>query len=369
MVSNGRFEFVVFGTNTLNYFTVPVYGTDTSNNSYLPNWTLNTTNSSSNLYVLNGTGGGFNAGLPPAIGSSNQCFVAQHMGSLANVIKLSQSVYLYKGSLILSFYCRYRSITAANPILTVNISNLTDTILSTTTVSVTGSWVKFSYNLNVTTESTYTLLFTFTSTNNAGSTDNSTFLTDINISPTPPYPCFLQGTRILCMNTETDCEEYIAVEKLRRGDLVKTLLNGYKAITHIGHTRLPNPATDTDKRNRLYRFSKSKCPEVNRDLYITGEHCTLRLDLTYAQVERIKDHMGRYYITDKQFRCPACLDERAEPYDREDKPVTIWHFALEHYDPYLNYGVYANGLLVESCSIEYLVKKSNMKLISGREGF
>ena len=180
---------------------------------------------------------------------------------------------------------------------------------------------------------------------------------------TTSYPCFLEGSKILCMNPETDNEEYIAVEKLRRGDLVKTLLNGYKAITYIGHTQLPHPATDKEKRNRLYRFSKQKCQEVNRDLYITGEHCTLRLDLTYAQVEHIKDHMGRYYITDEHFRCPACLDERADPYDGEDKPVTIWHFALEHHDPYLNYGVYANGLLVESCSIEYLVKKSKMKLI------
>jgi hypothetical protein len=184
------------------------------------------------------------------------------------------------------------------------------------------------------------------------------------IPPAPlVYPCFLEGTKILRLNPETDEEEYIAVEKLRRGDLIKTLLDGYKAIHSIGHKILPNPATDKDKRNRLYRFSKQKCPDVNRDLYITGEHCTLRLDLTYDQVEHIKDHMGRYYITDKHFRCPACLDERADPYDREDKPVTIWHFALEHYDAYLNYGIYANGLLVESCSIEYLMKKSNMKLV------
>jgi hypothetical protein len=184
-----------------------------------------------------------------------------------------------------------------------------------------------------------------------------------SVPPPLAYPCFLEGTKILRMNPETDEEEYIAVEKLRRGDLIKTLLDGYKAIHSIGHKILPNPATDKDKRNRLYRFSKQKCPDVNRDLYITGEHCTLRLYLTYDQVEQIKDHMGRYYITDKHFRCPACLDERAEPYDREDKPVTIWHFALEHYDAYLNYGIYANGLLVESCSIEYLVKKSNMKLV------
>ena len=28
----------------------------------------------------------------------------------------------------------------------------------------------------------------------------------------------------------------------------------------------------------------------------------------------------------------------------------IWHLALENNDEYMNYGIYANGLLVESCS-------------------
>jgi hypothetical protein len=29
----------------------------------------------------------------------------------------------------------------------------------------------------------------------------------------------------------------------------------------------------------------------------------------------------------------------------------------------MNYGIYANGLLVESCSIEYLIKYSNLKIL------
>jgi hypothetical protein len=52
------------------------------------------------------------------------------------------------------------------------------------------------------------------------------------------------------------------------------------------------------------------------------------------------------------------LDQKAEPYD-EEGTFTIWHVALEHEDDYMNYGIWANGLLVESCS------KRMMKEYSG----
>lgn len=42
---------------------------------------------------------------------------------------------------------------------------------------------------------------------------------------------------------------------------------------------------------------------------------------------------------------------------------TIYHLALENESYYNNYGIYANGLLVESCSQRYLKELSNMELI------
>lgn len=74
--------------------------------------------------------------------------------------------------------------------------------------------------------------------------------------------------------------------------------------------------------------------------------------------------MGDVYITEYMIRVPACLDVRAKAYT-DDKPVTIWHIALENHNIYHNYGIYANGLLVESCSIQYLTELSNMELIKG----
>ena len=42
---------------------------------------------------------------------------------------------------------------------------------------------------------------------------------------------------------------------------------------------------------------------------------------------------------------------------------TIYHIALENDNYYMNYGIYANGLLVETCSKRYLKEFSGMTLI------
>ena len=66
-------------------------------------------------------------------------------------------------------------------------------------------------------------------------------------------------------------------------------------------------------------------------------------------------------MTDKKYRLTAFVDERAIPWNSEGA-YTIWHFALENENEKMNYGVYANGLLVETCSIKTLKEKSNMAL-------
>lgn len=182
------------------------------------------------------------------------------------------------------------------------------------------------------------------------------------INVTPTYPCFKQGTRILAFNQETQEAEYIPVERLRKGDLVKTYARGYIPISVIGHTVLQNPKDDSKKDNRLYRFTPDMCPELEEDLFITGNHCVLWQRLSTTKREQVEEHMGKVYVTEGKYRVPAFLDDRAKPY-REAGPATIWHFALENNNIYDNYGVFANGLLVESSSLRYMTEFSNMELV------
>ena len=177
----------------------------------------------------------------------------------------------------------------------------------------------------------------------------------------PPYPCFLQGTKILRMNVETDAEEYVPVETLRRNDLIKTVRSGYKAIQIIGHKLIHNHP-NSDLKNRLFIYKKSpKIPELFEDLCVTGEHCSLLYDVPEEKLKAVEEYMGRIYVTEGDYRVPAHLDDRAEPYP-ETGPATIWHFALEHDDPYANYGVFANGLLVESSSIWFMTELAGMQM-------
>jgi hypothetical protein len=157
-------------------------------------------------------------------------------------------------------------------------------------------------------------------------------------------------------------EEYIPVEQLTIGTLVKTSLDGYKPIVLIGKGTIQNPGNDERTENRLYKCSPSKYPELKDDLYITGCHSILEFPITDKQKEDTIAHLGELFVTDKKYRLMACVDERAEPWNSENT-YTIWHFALEHYDEKMNYGVYANGgLLVETCSIYFLKNKSNMSV-------
>ena len=179
-----------------------------------------------------------------------------------------------------------------------------------------------------------------------------------NIDTTPSYPCFLEGSKILRLNVEYDEEEYIPIEKLKKGDLIKTATCGYKAIAFIGRKKLKDPTNDPVKKNRLYTFKANGFSPLS----LTGEHCTLHKKLTDEKRREVREYMGDVFITEEFYRVPTCLDDRAEPYTGKG-PATIWHFALEHNNLYNNYAVYANGILVETCSIDYLLKHSNMEIV------
>jgi len=179
----------------------------------------------------------------------------------------------------------------------------------------------------------------------------------------PSVPCFGENTKILCYNSEKQEEEYVFIQYIRPGTLVKTLMNGYVKVDMIGKTTIRSYANDDRIKNRLYKCTKEKYPEiVGEDLILTGWHSILVDYLNDEQREKTIQEIKHLYITDKKYRLFAFLDPRAEPYQVEGE-LPIYHIALEHHDYYMNYGIYANGLLVESCSKRYLKELSGMTLI------
>jgi hypothetical protein len=169
--------------------------------------------------------------------------------------------------------------------------------------------------------------------------------------------CFKEDSLIL-----TD-QGYRPVQDLRKGDMVRTRFNGYVPVNMIGKRDIHHPASKERIKDQLYECSPDKYPDVFEPLVVTGCHSILVDEFT-SEEERQKtiEVNGDTYLTDDQWRLPACVDERATVYNKPGSH-TIYHFALDNDDYYMNYGVYANGLLVETCSKRYLTELANMELI------
>jgi len=193
---------------------------------------------------------------------------------------------------------------------------------------------------------------------------NQQYIVYINRESEPQsVPCFGENTKILCYNSEKSEEEYIQIKDIRRGTLVKTSLNGYVAVDMIGKSSIHSYANGDRIKNRLYKCTKENYPEIiDEDLILTGCHSILVDYLNDEQREKTIKEIQQIYVTDRKYRLFTFLDPRAEPYQVAGE-LPIYHFALENENYYMNYGVYANGLLVESCSRRYLKELSGMTLI------
>jgi alpha-tubulin suppressor-like RCC1 family protein len=169
-------------------------------------------------------------------------------------------------------------------------------------------------------------------------------------------PCFKEDTQIL-----TD-KGYLLIQNLRKGDLVKTLKHGYLPIDMIGTSKMYNSGDTERIKNRLYNCSKEKYSGLFEDLVITGCHSILFDEFTEEQKIISNKYLNNIFKIDDQYALPSCFDKNAEPYNVEGT-FNIYHIALKNEDDYTNYGIYANGLLVESCSKHYLKETANMHLL------
>ena len=192
---------------------------------------------------------------------------------------------------------------------------------------------------------------------------NNLYFTNYNLSIVTKYTilspitCFKEGSKILTN------KGYIPIQDLRKGDLVKTLKDDYKAIDIIGKRDIYHPASKERIKDQLYRCSKDKYPELFEELIITGCHGILVDNFKDSkQREKTIQVNGDIYVTDRKYRLPVCVDERSSVYEKPGN-YTIYNLALDNDDYYMNYGIYANGLLVETCSKRYLKELSNMILI------
>jgi hypothetical protein len=155
--------------------------------------------------------------------------------------------------------------------------------------------------------------------------------------------CFLKGTYIYTN------KGYELIETLKKGDLVNTFKDNYVAIDTIVEEEIIHDARQERNKCQLFKLDYPEYPQLLKELYITGAHSILVGKLTEKQKARIIQDYGKVFATDLFDRLPAYIDERAKVHDESGK-YTIYHLALENENNFTNYGIFANGLLVESLS-------------------
>lgn len=189
------------------------------------------------------------------------------------------------------------------------------------------------------------------------------YLTETTTSALQDYidgiPCFHEDTNILCLSINLE-EKNVLVKDIKPGMIVKSYKHGYRRVTLVGKQTIVNPFENTDPRNKLFKCKKSNYPELFEDLIITGGHSLLVDDMTEYQKNKTIEIIGELFITDDKYRLFTCLDPKAEEY-MEKGSFDVYHIVLENDFYYGNYGIWANGLLVESCSEQFMRDRSNME--------
>jgi hypothetical protein len=155
--------------------------------------------------------------------------------------------------------------------------------------------------------------------------------------------CFLEGTKILCKTGN------IPIEHIKPGTIVKTI-NGELPVKYINKTKIYNSGNTHRAPNKLYICYPSHYHGIENDLVITGTQSILVDHLLLDEIIKIKKNGSVSSICDF-WGLPAYIDKKMVPFQTEGV-FTIWNLALEIDDNDINFGIYANGLLVESPTIE-----------------
>jgi len=158
--------------------------------------------------------------------------------------------------------------------------------------------------------------------------------------------CFSEDTKILCLNLDSK-EEYIPVKNLKKGDLVKTYLHGYRKINIICKGILKNNISKF--RDCMYKMKKTDENGLIEDLMVTGGHSIMVDELTKEEHDTTV-RIWKLDQVDNKYLLMAGISDKFEQI-QGDKIFKYYHFSLENDgNPDNRYGVFANGVLVETPS-------------------
>jgi len=165
-----------------------------------------------------------------------------------------------------------------------------------------------------------------------GITGNYLGVTGYKPPPSPSGICFAEGSKIETISG------YVKIEDLKKGDLVRTYKNGFKAITGILKQEIYYRKENKEE-NHLYCLKKETFGELIEDLVLTGDHLILVDDASTAKGGK-KDVLIK---VDGKLGLRCSKDKRSVLLE-EWGTTRIYNLSVGK----KRHGIYANGLLVSS---------------------
>lgn len=171
--------------------------------------------------------------------------------------------------------------------------------------------------------------------------------------------CFLEFTKITVLRNNVEVDVF--VQDLLTFDLVKVGNNDYRKLIFLGYNFL-----DFKNINSVAKIPKNKLGNnlPNEDLYLLTGH-SLLFDEIPDNIKNIhyKQIDANVYNNYKKILVlHTNIYETPDVYDLnicENNKIRYYHFALENDDVNQHYPVYANGVLTESMTIDF-INKSNL---------
>jgi hypothetical protein len=156
---------------------------------------------------------------------------------------------------------------------------------------------------------------------------------------------FNEKTKILYLNRSLQ-DEYIRIECLKKGDVVKTYRHGYRKIDAIGKNILINNPSIYSK--CMYKMVKTPENGLLEDLIMLGNHSILVDELGECQDVNDQLWKGVTPIVDKKYLLLAAASPEFVIV-QNTKPHVYYNLVLDYEnDDEVRFGIWANGILTET---------------------
>jgi len=144
---------------------------------------------------------------------------------------------------------------------------------------------------------------------------------------------------------------YIPIQNLEPGTLIKTYGNHqFLPLKYLYKTKINYKKTN-NKLNKLFKYDKQKFGLIE-DLIVSGGHSVLVDELQDDEKKLTNQFWNEYEKIENKYKLLACIDSRNTEFEQEGI-YNLYQIVLEYEDKNKQFGIFANGILTETMSIDF----------------